>query len=147
MNNQINKYDYLLKINYCSTRVFLMNFPCLLMCTLLYFSFIRLHVCAYAIHSMIHCGSAFEPGASGLPHYCTPPVCVPDVLGALAVWQLSTNKKISEVPNPTNAYSVFTNSQLVCQIGSQNQFNKPMPAARRGVYLYKTKKYITCMHL
>ena len=90
---------------------------------------------------------SIRPGGSGLPHYCTPPVCVPDVLGALAVWQLSTNKKISEVPNPTNAYSVFTNSQLVCQIGSQNQFNKPMPAARRGVYLYKTKKYITCMHL
>ena len=30
-------------------------------------------------------GSAFEPGASGLPYYCTPPVCVPTVLGALAV--------------------------------------------------------------
>jgi len=93
MNNQIDKYDYLLKINYCSTRVFFMNFPCLLMCILLYFSFIRLHVCAYAIHSMIHCGSAFEPGASGLPHYCTPPVCVPAVLGAPAVWRQNNQKK------------------------------------------------------
>ena len=35
----------------------------------------------------VHCGSASEPGASGLPDYCTPPVCVPDVIGALAVWQ------------------------------------------------------------
>jgi len=25
--------------------------------------------------------------------YCTPPVCVPAVIGALAVWRLSTNKK------------------------------------------------------
>ena len=33
--------------------------------------------------------SAFEPGTSGLPYYCTPPVCVPDVLGALAVWMCS----------------------------------------------------------
>jgi len=34
-----------------------------------------------------HCRSAFEPGASGLPCYCTPPVCVPDVIGALVVWR------------------------------------------------------------
>jgi len=66
--------------------VFFIHFPCFLMCIMFYFSFIRLHVCAFAIHSMVHCGSAFEPGTSGLPYYCTPPVCVPDVLGALAVW-------------------------------------------------------------
>jgi len=36
--------------------------------------------------SKVHCGSAFEPGASRLPYYCTPRVCVPDVIGALAVW-------------------------------------------------------------
>jgi len=28
-------------------------------------------VYASAIHSIVHCGSAFEPGASGLPNYCT----------------------------------------------------------------------------
>jgi len=37
--------------------------------------------------SKVHCGSAFEPGTSGLPYYCTPPVCVPAVIGALAVWR------------------------------------------------------------
>jgi len=37
--------------------------------------------------SKVHCGSAFEPGASGLPYYCTPPVFVPDVIAPLAVWQ------------------------------------------------------------
>jgi len=30
--------------------------------------------------------SAFEPGASGLPYYCTLIVCVFDVIGTLAVW-------------------------------------------------------------
>jgi len=41
-----------------------------------------------------NCGSAFEPGGSGLPYYCAPPLCVLAVLGALAVWRLSTKKKI-----------------------------------------------------
>jgi len=38
---------------------------------------------------MVHCGSAFEPGASGLPYYGTPPV----VIGALAVWRQNILKK------------------------------------------------------
>jgi len=42
---------------------------------------------------MVHCGSAFEPGASGLPYFCTPPVSVPDVIGALAVWRQNNKKK------------------------------------------------------
>ena len=49
-------------------------------------------MCAYASKFKVHCGSAFEPGASGLPHYCTPSVCFPDVIGALAVWQHKNNK-------------------------------------------------------
>ena len=40
----------------------------------------------------VHCGSAFEPGASGPPYYCTPPVCVPDVIGALACGGKTTKK-------------------------------------------------------
>jgi len=60
---------------------------CFLMCVLFDFSFIRLHVYVIALKSMVHCGSAFEPGASGLPCYCTPPVYVPAVIGALAVWR------------------------------------------------------------
>ena len=30
---------------------------------------------------------SIRSGASGLPYYCTPPVCVPAVLGLLAVWR------------------------------------------------------------
>jgi len=42
-----------------------------LMFILLYFMFIWLHVYAFAINSMVHRRSAFEPGASGLPYYWT----------------------------------------------------------------------------
>ena len=42
-----------------------------MMCVLFCFSFIWLHVYVFAIKYMVHCWSAFEPGASGLPYYCT----------------------------------------------------------------------------
>jgi len=64
------------KNNCCFTCVFFIHVPCFFMCILFYFSFIWLHVYAFVINSMVHCGSAFEPGASRLPYYCTPPVCV-----------------------------------------------------------------------
>jgi len=44
--------------------------------------------------SKVHCGSAFEPGASGLPYYCTPPVCVPDVIVALPVCRQNIKTKV-----------------------------------------------------
>jgi len=56
------------------------------MCVLFYFTFVYLHVCAYVLKFRDHCCSAFELGASGLPYYCTPPVCVPAVIGGQAVW-------------------------------------------------------------
>jgi len=34
-----------------------------------------------------------QRGASGLPYYCTSPVCVPDVIGGLAVWRHNNQKK------------------------------------------------------
>jgi len=50
--------------------VFFIHVPCFLMCfpRLFYFCFIGLHVYVFAIHPMVHCGSALEPG---LPYYCT----------------------------------------------------------------------------
>jgi len=48
---------------------------------------VQMHPLQNNIHvSKDHCGRAFEPGASGLLYYCTPPVCVPAVIGTLAVW-------------------------------------------------------------
>ena len=49
-------------------------------------------MCAYVSKFAVHCGSAFEPDASGLPYYCTPTVCVPDVLDTLALWRLTKQK-------------------------------------------------------
>ena len=51
-------------------------------------SFVCLNVCAFAFKSKVYCGSAPGQGASGLPYsnYCTPFVCVPDVIGGLTVW-------------------------------------------------------------
>jgi len=51
------------------------------------FLFVCLHVHAYAFHFNAHCGSALGPGASGLPYYCAPLVCVPDIIGGLTVWR------------------------------------------------------------
>jgi len=84
--NSINKSKY--KINYDSGCVLFKHVVCLWMRVLFYVSFVYLHECAYAFTFKVHCGSAFEPGAYGLHYYCTPPVCVPDAIGALAVWIL-----------------------------------------------------------
>jgi len=59
------------KINYCFGCVLFIPVVCLHMCVLFYFYLVSLHVCAYAFKSRVHCGSALEPGASGLPYYCT----------------------------------------------------------------------------
>ena len=56
------------------------------------FECIRKTICE-CHRSKVHCGSAFEPGGSGLPYYCKPPMCVPDVLGALAVWRRISRKE------------------------------------------------------
>ena len=71
-----------------------------------YFSSVYRHVCANAFKSKVHCGSAFdsEPGASGLPYSCTPPVCVPAVIGGLTVWRHNNNKKIDK----TTSVSLIT---------------------------------------
>jgi len=73
---------------------------CLWMCVLFYLSFVCLLVCVYASEFEVHWGSAFEPGTSRLPYYCTPPVCVPAVLGALAVWWRN-NKKTKQTETST----------------------------------------------
>ena len=41
----------------------------------------------------VHCGSAFESGASGSTHFFTPPVYVPDGIGAQTVWRHNNQKK------------------------------------------------------
>jgi len=90
------------KINCCFGCVLFIHVACLWMCVLLYFSFVCPHVCAFAFKSKVYCGSALGPGASGLPYYCTPLVCVPAVIGVLAVWRQNTQKRISNSLVPAN---------------------------------------------
>jgi len=56
------------------------------MCVLFYFSFVCLHVYVYALESKLHRGSALGQCAVKPYYYCAPRVCVPDVIGGLAVW-------------------------------------------------------------
>ena len=73
------------------------------MCVLFYFYFVCLYVCAYAFKSRVHCGSAFEPGAFGLPYTALPSVCIPDVIGALAalaVWIQNQKKNNPNTETP-----------------------------------------------
>jgi len=79
--------------NCCFVCVLFIYVACLRMCVLFYFYFVCLHVCPYTFKSKVHCGSALGPGASGLPCYDTPFVCVPAVIGALVVWQQNINDK------------------------------------------------------
>jgi len=75
-------------------------------CFVLFIFFLYVCVCECLLRNNNHktkhknntnSGSAQEPGGSNLPYYCTPPVCVPHVLGLLAVWRLQTKKQKSLV--------------------------------------------------
>jgi len=55
--------------------MWLISAPCFLTGMMFSVLLIWIHVYAFAIHFMVHCGSAFEPGASGLPYTCIS-ICV-----------------------------------------------------------------------
>jgi len=68
-------------------------------------------VCAYDFKFKVHCGSAFEPGASGIPYYYTTPVTVPDVIGARAMWRQNTKKNQKNAQGQTeNKYYYYSQS-------------------------------------
>ena len=77
--------------------MFFIHAPCFFECILFYVSFIWLHVYVFAIHFMVHCGSAFEPGASGLPYYCTS-ICVRSWCNWRASLWIRNPKKKCRVP-------------------------------------------------
>ena len=55
-----------------------------------YSSFVCIFAIAYIFKSKVHCGSALRFGRalSDYPiYYCAPLVCIPEVIGLLAVWQ------------------------------------------------------------
>ena len=73
-------------------------------------------MCAFAIHPMVHCESAFEPGAPGLPYYFTS-TCV----RSCCTWRASCvdskqNKKNGDLLVPSgHARALVTTSQHDCQ--------------------------------
>ena len=82
-----------------------MHVSCLLLCVLIYFSFIWLLVYAFAFKSKVHGG-----GASALPYYHTPPVTVPDIIGGQAVWRHTNKKKRSEEPGEEEVWCSLLSS-------------------------------------
>jgi len=76
------------------------------LCFVLFIFCLSTCVCV-CFKSKVHCGSTFEPGASGLPYYCTSPACVPDVIGGLAVWRHNNKKKTCNQPLGDNAEDVI----------------------------------------
>jgi len=62
-------------------------------------SLVSLSVYAYDSKTKVHCGSAIGPGASGLPCYCAPLVCVPTVIGVLTVWRHNKPKTKNNLRN------------------------------------------------
>jgi len=92
---QINNYEYLKK-NCCSMCVFFIHAaPCFLMCILFHFSFIwhvymRLLLISWSI--MI-AGVPSSQALLGFLITASPSVCVPDVIGVLAVWTQNQKRK------------------------------------------------------
>jgi len=95
------------------------------MCVLFYFSFVCLHVCANAFKFKVYCGSAFESGTSGLPYYCTPPLCIPAVIGGLAFGGITKQKQKNCGKRSKDFWVVYQ------QINKQKDFKKvAMPRAK-----------------
>ena len=98
MHKQINKYDCLSKINDCTHWHF--NPPELLfyLCVLSYFSFMYTCICVFLrIKSPLRECRSIRSGASGLPYYCAPLVCVSVVMELLAVWRHNKPKTKNQV--------------------------------------------------
>jgi len=130
---------------------------------LFYFSFVCLHACAQVCvlgacslfldvcfvlillyfdrdytymclpKSIVHCGSAFGPGASGLPYYYTPHVTAPHVIGARAVWR-------QNMPGGLRiTHHQFKRSKLKCNI---SWFMSALVVLNGGGVLEKKKVYL-----
>jgi len=103
MRKQINQYDHLSKINYCT--LWHINSPKLLLslCVLFYSSFVYTCVCVFFhIQSPLREFRSIRSGPSGLLYYCAPVVCISDVIQLLAVWRHNQPK-----PNPADYIHIY----------------------------------------
>ena len=93
------------------------------------------------------CWSAFEPGASGLPYYCTLLVCVPDVIGTLTVWRHynKQNKWTDACCVAANPMEIQTKKVQTGQSTVEPYDFTPLvctPAVNRGLALWRHNKPI-----
>ena len=88
VHKQINKYDFLSKMSYGTQWHFDSPKLLLWLCVLFYSSFVYTCVCVFLDNQspLRECRS-LRSGASGLPYYCAPLVCVAGVMESLAAWR------------------------------------------------------------
>jgi len=83
-----------------------------------------------------NCGSAFEPGASGLPYYCTS-ICVRfGLLCALAVWIQNPKKKKTGVRfgNPTPAGQTVAPMHQLTMTSCSSLWRRNLRAVRQQMF-------------
>jgi len=118
MHKQINKYDYLSKFYYCTQWHINCTKLLLWLCVLFYSSFVYTCVCVFLhIQSPLRECRPVRSGASGLPCYCAPLVCISVVIGLLAVWQHNkpkTKKSLGLPHTPSFSVCLFTWVGVVC---------------------------------
>jgi len=110
----------------------------------------------YAFKSKVRCrgGSVFEPGASGLPYYCTS-TCVA-VIGTLAVWRQNKNikTKIEIQKEILDGHHSFLFIRLIWKekltltiedfvLYSDDHFDSHLPGNGLYVFIYKKMKSMT----
>jgi len=101
---------------------------------------------------MVHCGSAFEPDASGLPCYCTSICVLPDVIGALAVWikkqKNKKNKKLDEIlPSINTFYNKQTMSNKQMMVIALITIKFGFVPLIEGLYAHKVSSIILDLRL
>jgi len=106
VHKQINKYDCLSKIHYCTHWHINLLKLLLCLCVWFYSSFLYTCVCVFLhIQSPSRECRSIRSGASGLPYYCAPLVCVSEVMELLAVWRHNKPKtKNQECVSTTRTY-------------------------------------------
>jgi len=99
VHKQINKYDCLSKIHYCTHWHINLLKLLLCLCVWFYSSFLYTCVCVFLhIQSPSRECRSIRSGASGLPYYCAPLVCVSEVMELLAVWRHNKPKTKNQKP-------------------------------------------------
>jgi len=107
VNIIINQIPTVKHIHHTNTKISKVTLKLLLcLCILFYSSFVYTCVCVFLhIQSLLRECRSIRSGASGLPYYCAPLVCVSEVIELLAVWwhnKPKSKKNMTEVCTVTD---------------------------------------------